>query len=63
VSVPPARPPTELFDWKRVCPDDVARVFAPIVGKGRGEELNADAVLAARRKMRDHGLTPPAPPT
>lgn len=52
--VPPARPPTRLFDWKRECPEDVARPFPPIAGPGRGVELD---VVVARRKMQGQQLT------
>lgn len=49
------------FDWRRDCPDDVARAFRPVAGRGRGKEVTIEAVKAARRKLRDRGLT--SPPT
>lgn len=45
------------FDWRKDCPEDVARAFRPIVGQGRGKELSTEAVEAARRKMQGRGLT------
>jgi len=37
--IPPAQPPTRLFDWRVVCPEDVARRFPAIAGPGRGRTL------------------------
>lgn len=45
------------FDWRKDCPEDVARSFRPVAGKGRGKELSTEAVEEARRKMRGRGLT------
>lgn len=50
-----------LFDWRRDCPDDVARRFPPIAGKGRGQLLKEQEAL---RKLRlPHASdVDPAPP-
>lgn len=56
-NMPPARPPTQLFDWKATCPEDVARPFPAIIGRGRGEELSPDAIREARRNLRGGRLT------
>ena len=61
--VPPARPPTQLFDWKRECPEDVAKRWPPVAGSGRGKELPLDAVADARRKLHGRGLTSKQRPT
>jgi hypothetical protein len=53
----PARPPTELFDWKATCPQDVDRVFPAVIGKGRGCELTDQAIREARRKLQERPLT------
>lgn len=56
--VPPARSPTRLFDWREICPDDVARPFPALAGSGRGEPLD---VVEARRKLGNQGTTQAAP--
>jgi hypothetical protein len=46
------------FDWGRECPADVARRrFPPIIGEGRGRELDDGAILEARRKLQGQPLT------
>jgi hypothetical protein len=46
------------FDWRRDCPEDVARRrFPAIAGNGRGREVDEEAVEEARRKMRHRRLT------
>lgn len=57
-NTPSARPPTQLFDWRVTCPEDVARPFPPIAGPGRGTTL---AEVEARRKMGDQGAAREAP--
>lgn len=57
MNVPPARPPTQLFDWKRECPEDVAKRWPAVVGQGRGKELPVEAVQEARRKLQGRELT------
>lgn len=61
--VPPARPPTQLFDWKRECPEDVAKAWPPLAGGGRGKELSDEAIQEARRKVQGRGLTSRERPT
>lgn len=62
-NVPPARPPTQLFDWKRECPEDVAKVWPALAGGGRGRVVSTEAVEEARRKMQGRGLTSRGRPT
>lgn len=57
--VPPARPPTRLFDWKLICPDDVARPFPAVVGVGRGKPIEG---ARKARKVREADLTPEEKP-
>lgn len=53
----PARPPTTLFDWRQICPEDVLRPFPAVAGKGRGKPLE-EAMVEAARNLRDKRLTP-----
>lgn len=45
------------FDYQQVCPQDLARPFPAVAGKGRGKPL-AEAVEAAR-KLQGKDLTKP----
>ena len=45
------------YDWRRDCPEDVVRVFPPVAGTGRGEELSTEGIEEPRRKMRPRELT------
>lgn len=42
------------FDWRKDCPDDVARRYPAVVGTGRGEPLEQ---AINRRKMQGRPLT------
>jgi len=54
----PVQRSTQLFDWRAICPQDVARPFPPIAGPGRGRTL---AELETQRKLGDHIPTQVAP--
>lgn len=47
--IPPARPPTQLYDWKRdkLAVAELVRPFPPVVGPGRGEPLKPKARLGS----------------
>lgn len=46
---------TQLFDWKKVCAEDVARPFPPVAGRGRGKPLE-EAMKEASRRAQEKRL-------
>lgn len=46
------------FDWRRDCPEDVAKRWPPVAGKGRGKEIPIETVRDAHRKLQGRRLTP-----
>lgn len=54
---------TRPFDWRRDCPEDVAKVWPPVAGKGRGKVVDVAAAQDARRKLEGRSLTRRERPT
>lgn len=55
--------PTRPFDFARDCPEDVAKRWPPVAGKGRGKEISIDTVRDAHRKLQGRELTRERPAT